>query len=145
MKTKLALVLLFGLSPLIASAAQMELNPEFHEVADHLAPSNALNVLTFSAPRSIAVRDLGLDSVGLTAGPVLTASAELRIFANRDAMNASPKARLWLNSLEGGRWWFLTGGTGVAEEYVIQPGEAVLLITRNSANEIAWTNVFTAE
>lgn len=145
MKTKLAVVALLALAPWFSYAANKGAEPVLHEVVDHLAPSNTLNVLTFSAPRATTVRELGLEDIGLTAGPLLVKADEIRIFANRDAINASPKARLWLNSLKGNRWWYQTGGEGAADEHVIQPGEMVIVITRATTREIAWTNVFRGE
>lgn len=111
-----------------------------HQTVDHLVPSNANNLVTYAAPRAISVVDLGLKEAGMQAGPTLLQADELRIFENRSAMNASPKARLFLNSREGGGWWYHTGGKGAADRHVIQPGEAVVVITRVSTNTLAWRN-----
>ncbi len=111
-----------------------------HEAVDGLAPSNANNLVTYAAPRAISLGALGLKAAGLKAGPALLRADEVRIFASREVMNESPKARLFLNSGKDGQWWYHTGGRGSAEGHVIRPGEAVVVITRVSARPIAWRN-----
>ncbi|HMP76140.1 MAG TPA: hypothetical protein PKE12_07585 [Kiritimatiellia bacterium] len=112
--------------------------PALVEVVDTLAPSNALNVVTYSAPRAVSIAELGLDA--LHAGVAIMVADEIRIFASRDAMDASPKARLWRNAREGNRWWYQTGGVGSAEGHVVQPGEVIVVVTRASTQPIAWKN-----
>ena len=109
-------------------------------VTDRLLPSNAVNVVTYAAPRAVSIEGLGLTKAGLTAAPVIMRADEVRIFANREAMGARPKVRLWRNSREGGAWWYQTGGEGRADDHVIQPGEAVVILTRGSTNTLVWKN-----
>lgn len=110
-----------------------------HEVVDTLQPGGAFNVVTYGSPRAVKLADLGLKEAGLRGGPVFRAADEIRIFASRDLMQASPKARLWLNTRENA-WWYHTGGQGSAEDFTLQPGEVMVIVTRASAAAIAWSN-----
>lgn len=100
------------------------------------------NVLTYASPRAVRLSETGLKETGLTAGSIIPKSDEIRIFASRDVMNASPLARIWLNQREGGMYWFITGGTGAAGDYVIPEGAAVVVWSRAATNSVSWTNVF---
>ncbi len=111
---------------------------ELHKATDRLVGSNAVNLITLAAPRAIPLRELGLEA--LKAGPAIMVADEVRIFTGRDVMNASPAVRIWRNAREGGSWWYQTGGTGSAADHVIQPGQAVVVVTRGSERDIAWTN-----
>lgn len=111
---------------------------ELHKATDRLVGSNAVNVITLAAPRAIPLRELGLET--LKPGPAIMVADEVRIFAGRDVMNASPAVRIWRNAREGGTWWYQTGGTGSAADHVIQPGQAVVVVTRGSHHDIPWTN-----
>ena len=110
-----------------------------HEVTDRILPNGELNVVTYAAPRAVKVSELGLREAGFRGGPVFRAADEIRIFASRAQMNASPKARLWLNTRENA-WWFHTGGEGSAEAFELQAGEVMVLVTRASTEAIAWVN-----
>jgi hypothetical protein len=112
---------------------------QLYDVVDRILPNGAFNVVTYAAPRSIKVSALGLREAGLRGGPVFRAADEIRIFASREQMNASPKARLWLNTKENA-WWFHTGGTGSAEAYELLAGEVLVLVTRASTVPITWVN-----
>lgn len=111
-----------------------------HDVTDSLLPSGVYNVVTYEAPRAVRMADLGLKEAGLAAGPVFRLADEARIFESRSVMEQSPKARLWLNAREGGRWWYHTGGEGSAEGHVLQPGEVLVILTRASTRPLTWTN-----
>lgn len=110
-----------------------------HEVTDSILPSGTFNVITYAAPRAIALKELGLKEAGVRGGPVFQASDELRIFASRTLMEQRPKARVWLNSREQA-WWYHTGGNGSAEALVLQPGEVLVLVTKASTSAVAWKN-----
>ena len=135
-----AMLMMFGWATVSWAGADSAEQIVLHKVIDRLLPSNALNVVTYEAPRAIALRALNLDGVGLTPGPAIMKADEIRIFTNRSVMGASPKARIWLNAREGGRWWYQTGGVGSAEDHVIQPGEAVVIITHATTTERPWKN-----
>jgi hypothetical protein len=111
------------------------------EVTDTLMPSGVYNVVTYAAPRAVKVADLGLREAGVAAGPMFQKADELRIFASRAALDASPQARLWFNAREGGQLWYHTGGAGSAAGHVLQPGEVLVIHTRVSTQPIAWVNV----
>lgn len=112
---------------------------EFHQITDTILPGGAINVVTYAAPRTVKLADLGLREAGLKGGPVFRAGDEIRIFASRSAMNASPKARIWLNTRENA-WWYHTGGQGSAEAFALQAGEVMVILTRASTEPIAWVN-----
>ena len=134
---KIMKALLVAFTLMFAGSARAD-GPAVVEVVDTLAPSNALNVVTYAAPRAVPIAELGLDA--LSSGAAIMVADEIRIFASRDAMDASPKARLWRNAREGNRWWYQTGGAGSAEAHVVQPGEVVVVVTRASTRPIAWKN-----
>lgn len=142
MKTMLPLlliVLVAGTWPLAASDAPQDKVVEY--TGEALAPG-LFHVVTYAAPAALAVKDTGLREAGLAAGPVVPKSDEIRIFANRDVMNAAPLARIWLNSREGGTYWFITGGEGDASDFVIPAGAAVVVWTRAGTAPVSWTNAF---
>lgn len=112
---------------------------EFYEIADTIRPGGAINIVTYSAPRAMKLAELGLREAGLRGGPVFRAGDEIRIFASRSKMNASPKARIWLNTRENA-WWYHTGGQGSAESFELQAGEVMVILTRASTEPIAWKN-----
>lgn len=128
---------LIASEPVVNKADASEL--VLHEVTDRILPDGAFNVVTYSAPRAVKVSDLGLREAGFRGGPTFRAADEIRIFASREQMNASPKARLWLNTRENA-WWFHTGGEGSAEAFELQAGEVLILVTRASTEAIAWVN-----
>lgn len=115
------------------------------EVTETLLPSGIYNVVTFDAPRAMPVGALGLRNAGVTAGPIFLLSDEIRIFADKNHMDRSPKARLWLNAREGGKLWYHTGGQGSAESHVLERGEVLVVYTRASTKPIAWKNVLREE
>lgn len=143
MKTILLLLLItLGLGyafPLVASEA---LNDKVVEYTGEALAPGLFHVVTYAAPAAMAVKDTGLREAGLAAGPVVPKADEIRIFANRDAMNAAPLARIWMNSREGGAYWFITGGEGDASAFVIPAGAAVVVWTRAGTTPVSWTNAF---
>ena len=110
-----------------------------HEVVDGLKPGGAFNIVTYGSPRAVKLAELGLKEAGLQGGPVFRAADEIRIFASRDLMQARPKARIWLNTRENA-WWYHTGGEGSAEDFTLQPGEVMVIVTKASTAAIAWPN-----
>lgn len=106
-----------------------------------IQPGGMFNVLTYNLLADTPLKNTGLKEAGLAAGPVILKSDEIRIFRDRSSMDAAPLARLWLNSAEGGSYWFHTGGDGSAEDYVIPKGAAVVVWTRASTAPISWNNV----
>ena len=107
-----------------------------------LLPNGAFNVLTYEVEQDMTLSATGLREAGLAAGPIVLRSDEIRIYTSRAVMNAAPLARIWLNARENGHYWFHTGGSGSAEQFVIPKGAAVVVWTRASTTSIAWDNVF---
>lgn len=112
---------------------------EFYEIMNTIRPGGAINIVTYAAPRAMKLAEMGLREAGLRGAPVFRAGDEIRIFASREKMNASPKARIWLNTKENA-WWFHTGGQGSADAFELQAGEVMVILTRASTDPIAWTN-----
>lgn len=133
-----------ALAPLVATSADAPVRKKqavvVKAVTDRIYPAVSQNIITYSAPRAVPLRELGLDKLNLPAHRIATMSTEIRIYASRTATNSAPKRRLYLNADEGGQWWYFTGGKGSAEAHVIQPGELVVLINRGATNEIPWKN-----
>lgn len=112
-----------------------------HEVTQTLLPSGTYNVVTYAAPRTVKVVELGLREAGLAGGPLFQKADEIRIFVSRAEMESSPKARLWFNEREGGQLWYHTGGEGSAMNHALLQGEVLVVYTRVSSRPIAWVNV----
>lgn len=113
------------------------------ELADgKILPGGVFNVLTYASPSAVRLGDSGLKEAGLTAGPFILKSDEIRIFSSREASNAAPLARIWLNASKGGGYWFQTGGEGSADDFVIPEGAMVVVWTRASAEPVMWTSIF---
>lgn len=141
----MGIALLFAIALGITAQAQTGAPQrlELHLAKDRLSASNVVNVVTFSAPRVVPLRELGLESLSAANGIMI--ADEIRIFASRDVMDRSPAVRIWRNAREGGRWWYQTGGSGSAEDHVIQPGQVVLVILRSTTNDILWKNPLAVE
>ena len=110
-----------------------------HEVTDTLLPSGVYNVVTYAAPRDIALAELGLKEAGVKGGAAFRVADEIRIFADRSRMQESPQARLWLNTRENA-WWYHTGGAGSAEGLILKKGEVLVVFTRAGSAPLAWKN-----
>lgn len=144
MKMLLPIAAFLALASLIATGADAPEREKGEAVAqeaiDRIFPMPTNNIITYSAPRAVPLSTLGLDKLGLTAHRIPFRATELRIFANRAAVSNAPKRRLYLNAVEGGHWWYLSGGMGSAEAHIIQPGEFVVLMARGITNEVPWKN-----
>lgn len=140
MKARFLSILFFALAPVVVFGVEAgDAQPELHKVVDRIAAAPSYNLITDAAPRAITLGELGLHEIGLHADTVWLRAAELRIFANRDSMNDTPKMRFWLNSRDG-HWRLIPDGKEAADAVVIQPGEVVLLINRGVEKEIEWKN-----
>ena len=98
-----------------------------------IAP-HSYTVLTESAPRDMTLGELKLREAGLRAGKIFPEADEIRVFKNRDATNAAPLARFWINAAQTNSFWFYRGGSGSAEKFVVKKGVAVVIFTRASTN-----------
>jgi len=111
--------------------------------ADVIQPGGMFNVLSYNTDADVALKDTGLKEAGLASGIVILQSDEIRIFSSKDAMNASPLARIWLmKNADGVSYQFQTGGSGSAEDFIIPKGAAIVVWTRVSTSPVSWTNVF---
>jgi hypothetical protein len=123
----------------LAGAGAGEGDPQLHEVTDRLLPSGAFNVVCYAAPREVKLADLGLREAGLQGAPLFQQADEIRIFAARDRMEERPQARLWFNTRENA-WWYHTGGSGSAMDFVLRAGEVLVIVTKASTNALPWVN-----
>ncbi len=113
--------------------------PVLHEVTDVLLPSGVYNVVTYQAPRDVALKELGLVEAGITGATRFQQADEIRVFTSRKVMEESPKARLWFNTRENA-WWYHQGGEGTADLFVLKRGEMLVVYTRASKERIDWKN-----
>lgn len=97
---------------------------------------HSYGIVTESAPKDIPLRDLKLREAGLKPGKVFALSDEIRIFKNKGVMQEAPAARIWLNETQTNAYWYFTGGKGSAEEFVLRKGQALVIATRASTNDI---------
>ena len=102
-------------------------------------PPGRAQVVVPATDRDVRVADLGLREAGLAAAPLFQQADEIRIFASEALTNASPRARIWINAAQTNHYWFHTGGTGSAEQFVIPAGSAVAVVTRAATNSITWS------
>ena len=138
-----SLLVMIAVTPLTTRAESDTGQAVIVEVDQNMIQGGGVfNVLTYAAPKAITLSATGLKEAGLAAGTAVPKSDEIRIFASRDVMNASPLARIWLNQREGGAYWFITGGEGAAADFVIPEGAAVVVWTRAGTAPVSWTNVF---
>ena len=93
-------------------------------------PVRTHTVVVAEAPRDLPLRDLGLREAGLRGAPLFPQADEIRVLAGTNALNASPVARIWINAAQTNAYWFHTGGTGSAEQYVVEKGRTVVTVTR---------------
>ena len=84
------------------------------------------------------VGDLGLREAGFQGGRNAAQSDEIRILdnANGQGSTQTPKARIWLDA-KTSRFEFTAPRSGSAEDYLIEPGEAVIVV-RKRAPDLAW-------
>jgi hypothetical protein len=127
----------------VGAAAVVDEGALLREVTDTIYGNGAYNVVTYDCPRQVKLSELGLREAGLKAAASFPLGDEIRIFANRDVMNQAPKARVWINSGEGNRYWYLAGGEGSAEELALAKGEVVVVHTRVTKNDLPWKNPLT--
>lgn len=137
------LALNVGVLALKSAAAEARPDAVLYDAVDRLLPSNTANVITRSVPRPVALVDLGLEL--LQPGPVPVKADEIRVYRDMSSLDSAPLYRIWRNSREGNRWWYIWGAKGSAEKHVFQPGQVVIVLTRASTNEIPWKNPLAAD
>ena len=96
-------------------------------------------VVVQATDRALRVADLGLREAGLAAAPLFQHADEIRIFEAAALTNTRPRARIWINAAQTNRYWFHTGGTGSAEQFLLPAGATVAVVLRASTNAITWS------
>jgi hypothetical protein len=96
------------------------------------------SVVTWGTPYRVRVAELGLIGASFSGGVNVTRSDEIRILDNSEGRGslAVPKARIWRN---GSTNFFLSPSGSLANDYVIEPGEAIIVV-RKRGPSIVWTN-----
>ncbi|HMO03676.1 MAG TPA: choice-of-anchor D domain-containing protein [Kiritimatiellia bacterium] len=96
--------------------------------------TSAYNILSLNMPRPTRVRELG-DSLGLRTNLVwglnVQRADEIRILQRGYGPYAQPKARIFVNTT--GQFTFVTGGTGSAENFIIEADDAVIIHVKSNA------------
>lgn len=108
-------------------------------VASQTMLAHAYNIVGYNVPRRMKISELGFREAGFSGGRNMTQSDEIRILASGVGVYGSPKVRIWLNSANG-QFTFQAGGTGSAENYQVEPDEALIIYTRKSSAPWTWTN-----
>lgn len=112
--------------------------PEF----GHAVPiegQQAYNIVSYNVPLRVKLKDSGLRESGFTGTPGFfnpLFSDEIRIMTRGGGSLASPKARILMN--KDGLFQFWTGGTGLAEDYILEPDDAIVIHTRRSPSNWTW-------
>jgi len=85
------------------------------------------------------VGDLGLREAGFEGGRNAAQSDEIRILdnANGQGSTQTPKARIWFDAATS-RFEFTAPRSGPADDYLIEPGEAIIVV-RKRAPALVWT------
>ncbi len=117
-------------------------SPTPYPVTDTLQPGGIYNALTTDAPMDVPLADLGLIEAGIIGAALFKDADEIRIFASKKDTDSSPLARIWVNTAEGGTFWFHTGGEGNASDFIIRKGMMVIVFTRALKEPVAWENIF---
>ncbi|MFH0909830.1 MAG: hypothetical protein V1929_13805 [bacterium] len=112
--------------------------PVARELAGVAGATN-YHVVGWPYPCPVRVRDLGLIEAGFEGGINVARSDEIRILNNANGQGSvqAPKARIWLNA-KTSRCEFTVPRSGPAEDYVIEPGEAIIVV-RKRAPALLWT------
>ncbi len=112
--------------------------PVTRELAGDEGATN-YHIVSWPYPCPARVKELGLKEAGFSGGVNVTASDEIRILDNTDGQGSThtPKARIWLDA-KTSTFVFTAPRSGSAEDYMIAPGEALIVI-RKRAPALVWT------
>jgi hypothetical protein len=93
-------------------------------------------VRSVNLPRRTLMSESGLKPI-LTGGISVLFADEVRILSNTQGLGSktSPKARIWLRSTDN--TFRFTPGNASAESYELLPGDAVIIVRRNTGNVTA--------
>ncbi|MFH0909829.1 MAG: hypothetical protein V1929_13800, partial [bacterium] len=90
-------------------------------------------------PYRVTISNLGLKGAGFKGGVNVQRSDEIRILDNSQGIGSmmAPKRRIWMNNASN--FVFSVPYSGSAENYVVEPGEA-LIVVRKRGPSLTWTN-----
>lgn len=126
-------LLLIGRVPTNASAANGHA-PVVHTY-------EAYSILSYNLPYRIRLKDSGLKQAGfsgVTPGQPFNPrySDEIRIMQKGGGSFASPQYRILLNA--SGQFQYYSGGSGSAEEHILEPDQAIVIYTKKSRTNFTW-------
>ena len=106
-----------------------------------IVASQNYNIVSYNVPYRVRLIDSGLKQSGFTGvapGRVFNPneSDELRILQKGGGSMAAPVYRILLNSSGAFQYW--TGGSGSANNLVLEPDYALIIYTRKSATNWIW-------
>jgi len=120
---------------------------EVSEANGHVVPvrgSNIYNIVSYNLPHFVRLGQSGLREAGfkgLSTGQPLNPlySDELRILQRGGGSMAAPTVRILMNA--SGQFVYWTGGSrgASAENYTLQPDDALIIYTVKSTNNWTWT------
>ena len=103
-----------------------------------LVPPAQFTIALDEVTEPVAIIELGLLKAGFQAGTAFRKSDELRILSKDGNPVASPKARIWLRaSGDEAHFWYRTGGEGLADHHVVEPGEKVV-VRKRKGSKFTW-------
>lgn len=112
--------------------------PEFGHAVP-VAGQQAYSVVSYNLPFRIKLKDSGLRESGFTGTPGIfnpLFSDEIRIMEKGGGSLESPKYRILMNKNSEFQYW--SGGTGSAEDHLLEPDDAIVIYTRRSPESWTW-------
>lgn len=111
-----------------------------HQVS--IVASGNYNVVSYNLPYRVRLIDSGLKQAGF-AGVASNRpfnpnySDELRILRRGGGSLQTPEFRILMNS--SGQFQFWSGGSGIADNFQLEPDDALIIYTRKSTTNFNWT------
>lgn len=109
--------------------------------APAIAANESYTIVSYNIPYRIKLQDSGLKEAGFTG--VQTGrpfnprySDEIRIMTKGGGSMEQPDYRILLNS--SGQFQYWTGGSGSAENHVLEPDDAIVIYTKMSLSNFTW-------
>jgi len=99
------------------------------------------NIVSYNVPYRMRLIDSGLKEAGFAGVGTAQAvnpnnSDELRILRKGGGSLQSPQYRILLNP--GGQFQFWTGGSGTANNFILEPDDALIIYTKKSKTNFTW-------
>ena len=106
-----------------------------------VAGNLSYNLTSYNLPYRVKLKDSGLKAAGFSGvAPGVSFnpnnSDELRILRKGGGSMQTPLFRILLNA--NGQFQYWSGGSGVADELMLEPDYALILYTRKSTNDFIW-------